>query len=70
MIFSLKKNKEKKKNKETDKNHSEKICSMCQIGEESYLLDEHSEFCPYIDALTLIDKDSDKYECPFFKKKE
>jgi len=39
--------------KNTDKDiHSvNHFCTHCRIGKESYLLDNHSEFCPYIDCL-------------------
>ena len=39
------------------------ICSRCKTGEDSYLLDKNSPFCPYI----AFYKDN---KCSKFKKRE
>ena len=32
------------------KNNSELLCPKCQRGKESYMLDNRSPFCPYINC--------------------
>ncbi len=36
------------------------LCKNCKTGRKTYELDEHSEFCPYIDC---YDDDT----CPFYR---
>lgn len=39
---------------------NEQLCPKCKIGQDSYMLDNHSPFCPYIQY-------NNGKECSFFK---